>query len=138
MNWNWEEQWKGDGNCLVCRRRKYCKTKCGAFKQQRTRMLRAFVRKNMSAAIFRGQEKTQIRDMLREAARETCTPYTEEALDAMCERLKQAAAHSPFTIEAVAERVASIVRESGMTLEDAGLKAEHEMKEVARKGVTGR
>ena len=135
---NLDEQWKGDGNCRICRKRNYCKTECGASRRQRDRMTRLFSRRIMSAAIFRGQEKTQNRDTLREAARETCTPYTEKSLDAICERLKRLAANSPFTVNALTALAADIVRECGMTLEDAVIKVEHEVQEAVQKGASER
>ena len=39
------EQWKADGDCQKCRRRKYCKTECRASREHTSRLIRQIVRK---------------------------------------------------------------------------------------------
>lgn len=131
-----EEQWKGDGNCRICRKRRYCKTECGASKRQRERMMRLFAGRAISAAAWRAQEHNEMRNELREAARATCTPHTEKSLDAVCARLRQIAAESPFTTNALAESVAELVRKHGFTLEDATSMVEHELNSNIARGVS--
>lgn len=43
------ERWLSDGNCMYCRRFKYCKKICKAQKQRKEAILRQFIRNRTGA-----------------------------------------------------------------------------------------
>lgn len=46
------EQWKGDGICAQCRRLKYCKKECTAYRKRRVRLARQLVREKTGISVF--------------------------------------------------------------------------------------
>ena len=41
----WNEQWKTDGDCVQCRRYRYCSTPCKPFKVKRQKAMLALMQK---------------------------------------------------------------------------------------------
>ena len=45
MDTQWNEQWKTDGDCVQCRRYRYCSTPCKPFKIKRQEAMLAALKK---------------------------------------------------------------------------------------------
>ena len=45
MDIQWNEQWKTDGDCVQCRRYRYCSTPCKPFKVKRQKAMLAALKK---------------------------------------------------------------------------------------------
>lgn len=46
------EQWKDDGICAQCRRLKYCKRECTAYRKRKDRLARQLSREKTGISVF--------------------------------------------------------------------------------------
>lgn len=51
------DSWKTDGDCNVCRRRKYCSKQCSANKDAMGKAIHAFLMQKMGLGLVREQMK---------------------------------------------------------------------------------
>lgn len=51
------EQWKTNGDCSKCRRKKYCSKDCNAKKRALARLIKRSVSEYMAERIFKGSAK---------------------------------------------------------------------------------
>lgn len=56
MDTQWNEQWKTDGDCVQCRRYRYCSTPCKPFKIKRQEAMLAALKKILDNNLVDSEE----------------------------------------------------------------------------------
>lgn len=124
------EAWKDNGNCKDCRRTKYCKTPCTAYKK-RIRKIMGF---SMMAGVgkmmlIEGERKAQeAKAHLAKLRNGNGEDDSAEAIDAAFDRCKALAQQSKYTAAQIVESVIAYAISAGKSTDEVLAKLENEWK----------